>query len=158
MSPLSLEALHEQVQLHDEKHEDAHRRLRLDYRDLDERVVKLESGHATSAAQLTAMSDRTIDVAKLRFTPSVVISALVLALSVASGIWLSTGGLRSDVRDILTRMDAQAKTDDANRKLSDERLAALRDAVAAMQRRQELQQYEIQGLKETLLKQGSGGR
>lgn len=68
-------------------------------------------------------------------------------LAAAGGIWT----LRSDVRDILTRMELQAK-------LQDERADSLRESVESMKRRQELQQYEIQGLKEAITTMQKGTR
>lgn len=91
------------------------------------------------------------DASKLSFP----IQLVIMMLTAAGSIWASQYGLRSDVRDIRTRMEMQARIDEMQAKLIEERAAGLRQAVEAMQRRQELQQYEIQGLKEAILKQGA---
>lgn len=87
----------------------------------------------------------------LRFTPEIVAVIVSGFLAVSGGMWASTYGLRSDVRDILTRMDGQAKIAELNAKLQEQGLLTLRESIEAMKRRQELQQYEIQGLKEVVL-------
>jgi hypothetical protein len=94
---------------------------------------------------------RITDVSRLRFTPQMVVMIVSMTLGVAGGMWASTTGLRSDMRDILTRMDGQTKVAEINAKLQEERSQALRESIEAMKRRQELQQYEIQGLKEIVL-------
>jgi hypothetical protein len=65
----------------------------------------------------------------------------------------STWGLRSDIRDINTHMSAQADTDKGLRTLQDERAVALRNAVDDIKKKQDLQQLEIQSLRETILNQ-----
>lgn len=75
------------------------------------------------------------------------VAAIVAAfLAIAGTMW----ALRSDVRDILTRMELQAK-------LQEERASSMRESLEAMKRRQELQQYELQALKQaiTLMEKGT---
>lgn len=104
-----------------------------------------------------AKESRSPDASKLSFPLQ-----LVIGIVAAFGaMWASTYGLRSDVRDILTRMEGQAaiaaeqaKLQEqraiAESKLQDERAGAMKEAVADMRRRQELQQYEIQQLSKTI--------
>jgi hypothetical protein len=82
---------------------------------------------------------RYTDGMKISF-PLPYIAAIVAAfLAIAGSMW----ALRSDVRDILTRMELQSK-------LQEERSNAMRESLESMKRRQELQQYEIQGLREAI--------
>lgn len=94
---------------------------------------------------------RTTDGLRIMFPLPFVVQIATTVLIVASVIWTATYGLRSDVRDILTRMAYQVEIDKANSKIAEERANALRESVEAMKRRQELQQYEIQQLKEAIL-------
>src|SRR5258708_19046926 len=75
-----------------------------------------------------------------------------ICLSVAGGMWASTYGMRSDIRNIMTRMDSASEALKLSVSLAEERAAALKDSIDSIKRRQELQQYEIQSLKEMILK------
>ena len=104
---------------------------------------------------------RSTDISRLTFPLQLVILIASTAVTASLAIWGTQAGLRSDVRDIRTRAELQAEINQAQVKLADERAAALKEAMTAMQRRQELQQYEVQGLKEAILKLQSrleGGR
>lgn len=97
------------------------------------------------------MNDNAVDATRLSFPAQLVILMITTSLTIAGSVWLTQAGLKSDVRDIVTRMDAQ-------RQIEAERSAGIRDALASLQRRQELQQYEIQQLKEAIVKLQNGGR
>lgn len=91
-------------------------------------------------------------------TPKIVVAMVAFAVTVTGGVWSANYGirsetqaLRSDVRDIITRMEAQRTAYDAAAKLQEVQSTALRTAIDDMKRRQELQQYEIQALKEVIL-------
>lgn len=99
---------------------------------------------------LTPDGRRLQDASRLTFS----LQLVILIVGMSGGFWMATYSLRSDVRDILTRMGMQAEIDKTNARLQEERAANLRESIEAMKRRQELQQYEIQGLKEMVLKQG----
>ena len=147
MTP-SHEGLRQMVEQNDEKHLEGHVRLRKDLRELEQQVdagfQSLRESHAALRMKIATMETTPVDAGKLMVTPRIVVTIVALSLSIAGGVWASTSGLRSDVRDILTRMETQ-------RSVSDVRDASMRESIEAMKRRQELQQYEIQGLKEMLL-------
>lgn len=149
---LTPEIVWQRVEQDDEKHESAHKRLRGTLDQIQENLELVALALAETKSQLAVLKATPVDVAKLRFTPAIVI----MIITVAGGMWASTYGLRSDVRDILTRMNLQTELDVARTKLQDERAANLKDSVDAMRRRQELQQYEIQGVKDAIvnLKEG----
>lgn len=94
---------------------------------------------------------RWTDVSRLTFSPSIVVAIVVTAIAIAGAGWASNSGLRSDVRDILTRMESQAEVSKLNMELQKQRDETTRESLDAMKRRQELQAYEIQGLKEVVL-------
>lgn len=90
-----------------------------------------------------------LDVSRLSFPAQLVITLVTTAVTIAGSVWITAGGLKSDVRDIVTRMEAQ-------RELESERAASVRESLDSLKRRQELQQYEIQSLKEAILKLQNG--
>lgn len=141
------------VTQNDEKHDEGHGRLRTDYRALEHRVTELEATAHDHGLQLAQMRATPVEASKLTFSTGVVFSIIATVVTLSAGQWASTYGLRSDVRDIITRMDAMRALDESRAHLQEERAATLRESIDAMKRRQELQQYEIQGLKETILKQ-----
>lgn len=94
---------------------------------------------------------RLTDATQLQFSAQVVVFIISAFLTVAGAMWATTYSMRSDVRDILTKMEERKKIDELHDKLQDERSAAMRESIESMKRRQELQQYEIQGLKELIL-------
>lgn len=93
---------------------------------------------------------RATDVQRLSFPLQMVIAAVIGAVTIYGTVQGATWGLRSDVRDILTRMQAQAELAAEKSRLQDERFNSLRDTVQDMKRRVELQQYEVQRLNETI--------
>lgn len=85
------------------------------------------------------------DVSKMKLPLPLVAVVVGGVLSTVGGMWASTAGIRSDMRDIKTRMEMQAEVD---RSRNDN----LRESVESMKRRQELQQMEIQGMKEIVMR------
>jgi len=140
------------VQQNDEKHEDNHHRLRADLRTLAEQVDEIETRQHTIMGRVAKLENAPPpDVTKLHFDTRVVVGIVLFAVSVFSANYASTYSLRSDVRDILTKMAQQDRLEESRAKLQEERSNTLRDAIESMKRRQELQQYELQGMKETIL-------
>ena len=143
------------VEQHDENHTEAHKRVRDDLRAFQAQMLEslqvLRDRALDNEKRIDKIETVPPDAERLIMTPRVVIGLVVFAVSIAGGIWSSTTGLRSDVRDILTRMDAQRSAIDATAKLQEVQSNSVQAAITDMKRRQELQQYEIQGLKEMML-------
>jgi hypothetical protein len=143
----------ELITLNDHKHDEAHRRMRSDFRELEQRCedaqkLLAEKIHANTS-RLVELSTTPVDVTKLVATPKIIASIVGTALLVAGGMWASNGGLRSDVRDILTRMSSEQRVTDANAKLIEANNATIkvaladntremRDALATISKRQDL--------------------
>lgn len=142
--PLTLGALHQMVEQNDEKHEDGHARLRADWRSLELRVSGLERKQVDNENHLREIDNRKTDVTNLQFTTRTVIAIVVACGSLAAGQLALNASLEAKL--------IKAITDYA--KIQDERSSSLKAAMESMQRRQELQQYEISSLKEAILKQG----
>lgn len=150
------ESIWQAIDDHNAKHDTAHKRLREDFNKLEERMsdamALLRDRQIENTARISRLADTPPNVETMIMTPKVLISVVVFVLTIAGSIWGSTSGLRSDVRDIITRMEAQKTAYDSAAKLQEVQSNALRVAVDDMKRRQELQQYEIQALKEVILK------
>jgi hypothetical protein len=147
-SAAKLLQLYEQLE---EQRDEASQRLKLDLAEIRKHLDALAATQLASNALINAP----IDVDKMRFSARVVVALVAGGISIAVGIYASTYGLRSDVRDILTTMESQKQLEDVNQKLTDERSESLRKSIDAIDRRQQLQQIEIQELKEMFLKQGA---
>ena len=158
VTPNTLEGLLQMVEGIDQTHREAHTRLRTELANLSDTVESNFTYHTEREGQLrakvtsvAAKLDSPIDATRLMLTPKVVAVIVGFAVTVSGGVWASTAGLRSDVRDILTRMDAQQQAARAQADVQKVTADALKTAVEDMRRRQELQQYEIQNLKEAIL-------
>lgn len=68
-------------------------------------------------------------------------------IGVTGAFWVATSTLRSDMRDILTRMTMQAEIDKANAKIQDDRARNSNDTMGELKRQQQMQYYDIQDLK-----------
>lgn len=149
--------LREMILQNQEAAEAGHHRLRVDCRRLEGDVEQIRRDMAEIRGQGARAEQRAeqalVDASRLRLPVRDVGVIVSILLGVAGSFWAATYGLRSDVRDIVTQMAAQREMATARAKLEEERAAVLRDSIEAMKRRQELQQYEIQGMKEIILKQ-----
>jgi hypothetical protein len=94
----------------------------------------------------------------LTFTLDMVIRVVTLSLGVGATVITATAGIRSDVRDILTRMEAQEKERITEARIVEERfkvmttqmnttLAPLNETVNEHKRLIALLQYEVNALK-----------
>jgi len=108
---------------------------------------------------------RGVDATKLTFTWQLVIFIVTTALTAYASQWQ----IRSDVRDILTRIQLGGEINAERAKAQDQRFAALESAIqtqasaakesnAAIQRRQEMQQIQISQLSEAIAKLTTQGR
>lgn len=150
---INLAGLLELIDEHNQKHDAAHKRLRDDLRELEEKVADglrplVEQQHA-HGSRLDALANTPIDVSKVMFAPKVVVAIITVVLSISVGMWASNSGLRSDVRDILTRMASEQRVSDANAKLLEvnnstiktaleNNTRELKDSLATISKRQDL--------------------
>ena len=149
------EGLYQAIAQVDAKHDAGHKRLRDDFRELEERMSDamslMRDRQIENTAKISKLADTPPNVENVIMTPRVMIGIVLFAVTMAGSIWSSTYGLRSDVRDIITRMEAQKTAYDSAAKLQEVQSTGLKSAIDDMKRRQELQQYEIQALKEVIL-------
>lgn len=93
------------------------------------------------------LSRRATDASRLSFPLQLVIVIIGGIIATTGAFWVSTSALRSDVRDILTRMSMQADIDKTNAHLQDERAKSVGDAIGELKRQQQMQYYDLQDLK-----------
>lgn len=157
--PSSPDGLLMMIEQHDDKHSAAHRRLRGDIDRLETQLnaglQSLRDGHRDNAANIETVSNRPVDAARIMLTPSVVATIVVASLSIAGGVWASNSGIRSDVRDIITKMEAQDRTATATARFQDAQTSSLRSAIDDLKRQMELLKYEQQRLREDVTKKGT---
>lgn len=84
-----------------------------------------------------------MDVTKLQFSTRTVVAVVGMCIALAAGQWGLNTRLEATVMNAIT----------ANARLQDERSTTLRESIAALQREQAMQKYEMQNIKEMLLKQ-----
>ena len=89
----------------------------------------------------------TTDASKLSFP----LQLVIVIVTAFAAMWASTYSLRSDVRDILTRMEAQGKLVELQSRALEERMNAQKDDINEMKRRLELVQLQYQSLRETMI-------
>lgn len=135
----------------DDKHDASHERLRDDHRGLENRVIVLEASHAEMVQQFSQVERRTGDVSQLKLSPAMVATIVAASISIAGGVWATNYSLRSDVRDILTRMEAQADSAKADTKLQDERAANITRAISELKATATMQDLKISNLRELVL-------
>jgi hypothetical protein len=104
---------------------------------LESRVSQLES-------ELAALKDAPIDGARLSFSTKMVASILSSALFLGVALW----SIKADVSALKTATETAQQ-------LSTERLNGVKEQVGMLDKKQELQRLEIQGLKEMILEQRS---
>ncbi len=141
------------VSQNDEKHEKGHARLRDDWREMDDRLEKLEATIATHENRLTVLATAPHDFSKLTLSPGIVASIVMTVMTIVGGQLASTWGLRSDIALINQRMSSQSEVDRGAKQLQDERAIALRGVVDETKKKQDLLQLEVQSLRETILNQ-----
>lgn len=160
MRPSTFEGLWMRIEQVEADAASAHRRLRADLsEDLSETKTRVESNYAyfqqskaATDAHLAALEARPVDAGKISLTPGMVAAIVAVCLTVAGSAWtFAYGGrekaitdnaaLRSDVRDILTRLDAQRDSSraeaDARRAQAaalESQLNAMKDALAVAQK------------------------
>jgi hypothetical protein len=138
------------MQQNDEKHEDAHRRLRIDHRELEERhealktkVTQLENALEQERSVIHAMQIAPVDVEHIVFNPKMVVAVVALVVSILGGNWF----INQPIRDGLTVLQGQVT---GNTKLEDERAKVFKESVDGLTRQMEMRRLEIQQVSNSL--------
>jgi len=100
---------------------------------------------------------RATDASKLTFPLQLVIIIVSGVVATVGAFWVATSTLRSDVRDILTRMELASRSESDRMKLQDERIADQKAALDEEKRQRQLMRYDfeaqIKELKELFAKE-----
>jgi len=143
----STDALQQMIENVDENHVDAHKRLRGDFEELKREMTRglnaLRDDIHTVKSSIEGVKNAPLDATKLMLRTPVVVTLVIMAIGIAAAVW----GIRSGMDRIADKMEATSR-------LQDVQNSALKVSVDEMKRRQEIQQSEIQGMKEMILKQG----
>lgn len=158
--PLTPEALYQAIKDNHTTSESGHKRLRYDYRELEERVDALAESHGKTIARLDKIEGKKVEITEIRLTPSTVVGIVGFCLMFAGGMW--TIDSRSEVRqqDILTKMAAQAAIErdhnESTAQLQAERASVMSDKIDQLDKKEELQRIKLENLREMVLKLNKG--
>jgi len=158
MPPSRESPVYQLIRSNHEQAEAGHKRLRGDWREHDERLESLEASRQACEARfigidaaLTAIKTTPPELAKLSLTPGIVAAIIITAGGIIASNVASTWGMRSDIRDISTRMNAQDDAARTREKLQEERAQAQRNATEAIGKKQELLQLKFEELRDQVL-------
>ena len=100
--------------------------------------------HGEVTPQREDQTRRATDASRLTFPLQMVIVIVGGILATVGSFWIATSSLRSDVRDILTRMEFQANRDIDWRRLQEERVKDLKEALDEEKRQRSLLRYDLE--------------
>jgi len=149
------------VQQNDEKHEEAHSRIRADHRSLEQdvRVLRDRFDNMQRAidklqTSVDGLKDAKVDVGAIMFDWRMVIGIVGLVTSIVSGNWFVNAPMRENLADMKESLGIMHTQMDANTKLQDERAkntaAELSSLKADLKTGLELRRMEIATLQTTL--------
>lgn len=111
-------------------------------------IDQLEKAQLKQENDLKALATAPQDLSRLVMSPGVVVSIIMALVTIVGGQMASTWGMRSDIRDIGTKMNLRADADQSLQKLQEERANTLKAAVDMIGRKQELNQIQFQELRD----------
>lgn len=156
------------IATNDEKHDEAHKRVRESMRSINDRV---ESNYShfndqntlirTDVSKISQQVSAPIDATELVLSTRGVIAVVGCVLMIWTGQWLSTAGVKESIRDLNAAVSDQKKASEATAKLQELQMKVLSDAAqdakttaGDAKRQYELLRYEFQSFKETFLGKG----
>lgn len=90
------------------------------------------------------------DATRLTFPLQLVIVIVGGVLGTTGAFWVSTAQMRSDVRDLLTRQQDQARVEELQQKLQEERNSQLHDAIQEIKAALKLEEIRNQEMRVTV--------
>jgi len=141
------------VQQNDEKHEAGHRRLRVDYRDLESRVMALERAYTDTVLDFTrtktALEEKAkvpVDIGRLAGNWKVLLTLAGMLAANLAGSWFSTSPVRESQIELQKSFAIMQAQIEGGSKLQDTRTNAIKDSVDGLNRQMEMRRLEIQSL------------
>jgi hypothetical protein len=157
----------------DQKHDEAHKRLRADVQKIEERhdeaLGLLRDIAMANKTKILELEKTPIDATKIVMRAPVIVSIVVFVVTIVGGMYASTSGLRSSVDKIMLQMTAASdlskeraeRSADSNTVIK-ESLAnnsrELKEQISLITKRQELQQMQIQAMQESIIRLTPQGR
>lgn len=141
------------VKQNDEKHEAGHKRLRDDYRSLENeydrlntQLTDLKVTVSNMARALDRVGQEPIDVGKIMFNPKMVLGIVGLVVTIVSGNWIVNLPVRDSLSVMQTAIANMRTQMDSRGTLEDERHAVVMKQLEDFKKRQELSELEIRNL------------
>ena len=164
--PLTPEELAKLVDGYRTDADDAHARLRADFRILHEQtdmsLMLMRDGQTALRGRVDLIERTPPDVGKLRFSTSVVVSIVIVTVSLVGGGYGLSNRVLNRIDAFQARMDRQAAEDKTERasaaKTSEERYLRSERQFEAFGRQMELMKYEQQRLREDVTKKNGSTR
>ena len=119
------------LQQNDDKHEEAHRRLRADHRELEQKYDALArriGDMELAMSRFRSDKEAPIDVGQIVFAPKMVMAIIALVTAILGGTWFIN-------QPIVSRLDR-----------FEERQASTKDVIDGLNKAMEMRRLEIQGL------------
>lgn len=135
----------------DEKHEEAHARLRASIRDMETRFDELHRRQLDTSTDVSRIKATPPDATSLRFPLPMVATIVVGFLALGAGMW----SFRSDV---IQRLDNAKSETVSSQKLLDVQYQQLRDTIQALDRQQRLEYAEFQSFRQQMAPLMARGR
>jgi len=156
--PPSAGRLADRIEQVEQEREESSRRLHIEIEELKRRVESLTMLQSAGEVRLKHVETTPLDVEKIWFAPRIVIAIVAACVSIVVGMYVVNSGIRSDVRDILTRQEQRDQMEVVNRKLADQQSETISKQVDVIDKAVKLQALEIQSLKEMVLRVQGGQR
>lgn len=143
----------EMIQQNDDKHEEAHQRIRLDVRvlDADHRALKTEVvalkvviGQLTTA--LAAQQTAPVDVGKIVGNWKVLATLAGMITANLAGNWFSNAPVRESQARMQESISVMQVQIEGGTKLQDTRTSGIKESVDGLNRQMEMRRLEIQSL------------
>jgi hypothetical protein len=125
-----------------------HRDLRKATNELEAQADALEREIKSLSVAMAALAVAPVEATKLRFSPQVLVVIFTATITVSASVIGAASTVRSDMRNINTRMDSQQQAAVDAAKLADQRYAEITKALE----RQEQQRREDKAASENRLK------
>jgi len=116
------DGLRELVEAHRSQAEDAHKRLRIDLRGLDDRLERLEHDHRAALRRIDSLEQTPVNVEKMAWSTKQVLAIVSAAVVLAGGMWQLHADQANLEKQLTTAVQESRlnglKTDDLSKQLT----------------------------------------
>ena len=128
------------VRANHDQAEAGHKRLREDYRDHEDRLLKAEAVLSEHTFKLQSLASASPDLSKTKLSAGTALMLLVAVAGIIAGQVTTTWGVKSDMRDITTQLNLLQK-------IQDERSAVQNAKSDSIDKKQELLRIQVDDLR-----------